>query len=120
MKKFIYVIGFIGAAMLVGGVTLKVLNMSGGYELYMIGLVLILLGFMPFLVINKNRETGTSLDRWKSIAGVVSSVVVGLSVLFKLLHLQGTEFLLLAGATVFAVGFLPLFFISMYRKSAAP
>ena len=76
MKKFIYVIGFIGAAMLVGGVTLKVLNMSGGYELYMIGLVLILLGFMPFLVINKNRETGTSLDRWKSIAGVVSSVVV--------------------------------------------
>jgi hypothetical protein len=55
----------------------------------------------------------------KIILGVTASIILGLAGLFKIMHLQGADTLLLIGAIVFALGFLPFFFFTMYKKAVA-
>jgi hypothetical protein len=54
-----------------------------------------------------------------TLAGVTSSVSVGISLLFKLWHLQGADHLLAGGVLLFAFGFLPLLFFSLYKRALA-
>jgi uncharacterized PurR-regulated membrane protein YhhQ (DUF165 family) len=56
-------------------------------------------------------------EKAKIILGLAAAIVTGMSVVFKLLHLQGAGFLLMLGAFIFAIGFLPFFFFRMYKKS---
>ena len=53
------------------------------------------------------------------ILGAASAIISGLAGLFKLMHLQGADILLAAGAFVFAFGFLPFFFYAMYKESVS-
>lgn len=119
MKKLMYLIGFIGAATLAGGVTFKLLNITGGNELFTIGFLTLLLVFVPLLAIDRYKVAIARAlsDRLKIIFGLLAAVITGLSGLFKLLHLQGADILLLLGAFVFVVGFLPFLFFTMYKKS---
>lgn len=121
MKKLIYLIGFIGAVTLTVGVTFKLLNYGGAYELFSIGLFVLLLIFIPLMTIDHYKVAISKAlsERMKFVLGGIASIVTGLSVVFKLLHLQGAEFLLLLGAFIFAVGFLPFLFFTMYKKSIA-
>lgn len=51
------------------------------------------------------------------ISGTVFSSVTLLSVLFKLLHLQGAQTLLIIGIAGLALVFIPLLAIYKYRKN---
>ncbi len=121
MKKVLYATGFVGSVTLTIGVTLKLLNMPGGNEFFMIGFLILLLGFIPILAFDRYKvvTSGVLSERLKIILGGLASIVVGLSGLFKVLHLQGASWLLLLGAFVFAAGFLPVFFFTMYKKSVS-
>ena len=121
MKKVLYATGFVGSVTLTIGVTLKLLNMPGGNEFFMIGFLTLLLGFIPILAFDRYKVaiSGVLSERLKIILGGLASIVVGLSGLFKVLHLQGASWLLLLGAFVFAAGFLPFFFFTMYKKSVS-
>lgn len=121
MKKLMYLIGFLGAITLTAGVTLKLLNMPWAYELFSVGFLTLLLVFVPLLAFDRYKVAISKAlsERLKIILGTTAAVTTGLAGLFKLLHLQGAEVLLMLGAIVFAVGFLPFFFFTMYKKSVA-
>ena len=121
MKKVLYATGFVGSVTLTIGVTLKLLNTPGGNEFFMIGFLTLLLGFIPILAFDRYKVaiSGVLSERLKIILGGLASIIVGLSGLFKILHLQGASWLLLLGAFVFAAGFLPFFFFTMYKKSVS-
>lgn len=121
MKKLLYLIGFIGAGTLAIGVTLKLLQMSGGNEFFMIGFFALLLVFIPLLAFDRYKVaiSKTVSVRLKIILGTIAAIITGLSGLFKVLHLQGAEILLMAGAAVFVFGFLPFLFFTMYKKSVS-
>ena len=55
----------------------------------------------------------------KMVSGIVAAGSTGLAVLFKLMHFQGADFLLMLGALVFVVGFLPFFYFTMYKQSVS-
>ncbi len=121
MKKLMYLIGFIGSLTLTAGVTFKLLRMPLGNELFIVGFLTILLIFIPLLAFDRYKvaiSVAISV-RMKIILGVVSAIITGLSGLFKLMHLQGADLLLMLGAFVFAFGFLPFFFFTMYKKSVS-
>lgn len=119
MKKLMYFIGFIGAISLSAGVTFKLLRMPFGSELFMAGFLILFLIFAPLVAIDRYKValSQTISVKLKLILGVIAAVVTGLSGLFKLMHLQGADVLLMLGAFVFAVGFLPFYFFTMYKKS---
>lgn len=121
MKKLMYLIGFLGAITLTAGVTLKLLNMPWAYELFSVGFLTLLLVFVPLLAFDRYKVAISQAltERLKIILGTTAAVMVGLSGLFKILHLQGAEVLLMLGAIVFAVGFLPFFFFTMYKRSVS-
>lgn len=121
LKRLIYVIGFLGSVSLTAGLTLKLLRMSFGTELFTVGFLTLLLVFIPLLAIDRYKVAlSKSISvKVKLLSGVVAAGATGLSVLFKLMHLQGAEGLLMLGAGVFVVGFLPFFFFTMYKKSVS-
>jgi hypothetical protein len=121
MKKFLYLIGFIGSVTFTAGVTFKLLHMSGGNELFIAGFLIILLVFIPLLAFDRYKVaiSGALSERLKIIFGVSAAVITGISGLFKLLHLAGAAWLLLLGAFVFVAGFLPFLFFTMYKKSVS-
>lgn len=121
MKKFMYFFGFLGAVSLTLGVTLKLLNMPWAYELFSVGFLTLLLVFIPLLAFDRYKVAISKAlsERMKIILGASAALVTGLAGLFKMLHLQGAEILLMLGALIFAAGFLPFFFFTMYKKSVS-
>ncbi len=121
MKKLMYLIGFISSVILTTGIACKLLRIPFGHPLFMTGLLTFLLVFIPLLAIDNYKVAlaQTISIRLKIILGVVAAGIVGFSTLFKLMHLQGAEVLLMLGTVVFALGFLPFYFFTMYRKSVA-
>lgn len=121
MKKLMYLVGFLGAITLTAGVTMKLLNMPWAYELFSVGFLTLLLVFVPLLALDRYKVAISKAltERLKIILGTTAAVMVGLSGLFKMMHLQGAEALLMLGAIVFAIGFLPFFFFTMYKRSVS-
>lgn len=120
MKKLMYAIGFIGAASLSFGSLFKLMHWPGANIMLLSGIILFLLVFVPLWAIDRYKvEISKALStRLKFIGGVTSAVLVGLSVIFKTLHLQGANVLLVLGVLTFVFAFLPFLFFSLYKKSA--
>lgn len=121
MKKVMYSIGFLGSLSLTAGLTLNLLQVPFGTDLLTVGFLTLLLVFIPLLAIDRYKiALSKALSvRLKIILGAIAAALTGLSGLFKLLHLQGAEILLILGALVFALGFLPFFYFTMYKKSVS-
>jgi hypothetical protein len=121
MKKLTYLIGFFGSLALTAGVTFKLLQMPGANALFSIGYLTLFLAFIPLLAVDRYKVSIVRVlsERLKIILGVTASIILGLAGLFKIMHLQGADTLLLIGAIVFALGFLPFFFFTMYKKAVA-
>ncbi|NJN28256.1 MAG: hypothetical protein HC819_20950 [Cyclobacteriaceae bacterium] len=119
MKKLMYLIGFIGSITVTAGVTFKLLRMPFGTELFAVGFLTLLLIFIPLFTIDRYKVSlSKSISvKLKIILGALAAIVTGFSGLFKLMHLQGADLLLMLGAFVFAFGFLPFYFFTMYKKS---
>lgn len=121
MKRLMYLIGFIGSITLTAGITFKLLHMPFGTELFTIGFLTLLLIFIPLVTFNRYKVAiSKSISvKLKMILGAIASIITGLSGLFKLMHLQGAELLLILGAFIFGFGFLPFYFFTMYKKSVS-
>ncbi len=118
MKKVVYSIGFLSACAGSIGWMFTVFHWPGGYELFNYSFLAFLLGFVPLLSLSRLRHI-KRLSGWQRLyilVGVISSMSVGMSLVFKLWHLQGADVLFLGGVVLFAFGFLPLLFISLYRR----
>lgn len=119
MKKITFLIGLISAMSIGMGWTFKILHWRFGTELSIYGLIIFALVFLPMLGINhyKFAIKAALSERLRIVFGYASGIVLGSSILFKFLHLQGADLLLLSGGILFSVGFLPFLFFNMYKKS---
>jgi cation transport ATPase len=119
MKKVLYFTGFIGSLALTAGVTFKLMHWPWANVLFIIGFLFLLLIFIPLLAIDRYKVSLSKAVsvKTKIIMGAIAAIITGLSGLFKMMHLQGADLLLMLGAFVFAFGFLPFYFFTMYKKS---
>ena len=119
MKKVMHLIGLGSTMSLAMGLCFRLLGWPGGYELMMYGFLTFSLVFLPMTMINRFRhKIQKSLsDRLRFMLGSTSAIVAGLSVLLKILHLPGADFMLLGAAVLFSFGFLPFLFFTNYRKA---
>ncbi len=98
------------------GITFKLLHWPGADELITYGFIAFTLLFVPLALTIGSVVTG--FDKIKRNLGLASSVVSGLAVVFKILHLQGADVLLLLGAFLFSACYIPFLFYGIYKKSA--
>ncbi len=119
MKKLMYLIGFIGSASLTIGATFKVLYYPGANILFITGFLTLFLVFIPLLTFDRYKVAiaKSMSDKVKVILGFIAAIVTGFAGLFKFLHWQSGTVLLLAGAFIFAIDFLPFLFFTMYKRS---
>jgi hypothetical protein len=119
MKRLMYLIGLGSSISLGMGLCFKLLGWLGGNELLIYGFLSFTLLFLPMLTIDRFRlKIQKSLsDKLRFALGSVSALIGGVAVLFKILHLQGADYLLLIAAVVFSFGFLPFLFFTNYRKA---
>jgi hypothetical protein len=119
MKKLMYLMGFLGAATLSVGTLFKIMYWPGADMASLIGVIILLLIFMPLWALDRYKyEVSKALsNKLKFFAGILSALIIGLSVVFKVLHLQGASVLLVVGAFIFVFGYLPFLFFSLYKKS---
>lgn len=119
MKKLMYSIGFIGALFLTLGLTFKAMHYPLANILLTSGLALLLLLFMPLLALDRYKValSQTLTEKFKFLMGFSSIAIIGIAIFLKVFHLQGANILLVVGAFVFAFGFLPFLFFTMYKKS---
>lgn len=121
MKKLMYLMGFLGAATLSVGTLFKIMHWPGADMASLIGVIILLLIFIPMWALDRYKyEVSKALSgRLKFFAGILSAIIIGMSVVFKVLHLQGASILLVVGAFVFVFGYLPFLFFSLYKKSVS-
>lgn len=121
MKKVIYAVGFVSACAISVGWMFIIFRWPGGPELFNYGLLGFLLGFVPLLSVSRLKRIArhTWWQRMYTLAALISSLSVGVSLVFKLWHLQGADHLLAGGVLLFAFGFLPLLFFSLYKRALA-
>lgn len=121
MKKLTYFIGFMGSVALAAGVLFKLLHWPGGNQLFISGFLTLLLIFIPFVAFDRYKVAISKAlsERLKIILGASSAIITGVAALFKVLHLQGANLMLILGAFIFIAGFLPFLFFTMYKKSVS-
>lgn len=119
MKKLMYSTGLIGSISLTAGATFKLLHLPYGGLLFTIGALLLFLMYFPLWAFDRYKVaiSKTISVRLKFWFGFASALLIGSSVMFKILHLQGAPLLLALGSLLFAFGFLPFFFFTMYKSS---
>jgi hypothetical protein len=119
MKKVMYTIGLLSAMTFVLGWVFGVFHWPGTTLLSFLGFSGFAFIFLPMLAIDyyKVKIQRAVSEKLKFIIGLASAMLVGLSGLFKVLHVQWAPFLLIAGAGLFIFGFLPFLFFTLYKKS---
>ena len=119
MKKLTYLIGFFASMLLALGLFFKLMYWPGATAMSIMGTIGLVFLFLPMILVNRFKylATQSAMVKVKWIFGVLSALVFAGSVLFKMLHLQGASVLLALSFLLFCLGFLPLLFFRMYRKS---
>lgn len=119
MKTLTYSIGLLASISVSVGYLFIVLQWLGGGVLFNYGIVILAFVFFPMLAVDRGflKTQVDRHDRATYMLGLSSGLLIGLSVVFKLLHLQGATLLLIAGAFLFAFGFLPMQFYRLYLRS---
>lgn len=119
MKKLLYTVGLLSSISISAGWLFKLLHLQGGGALFTYGFLALVFLFLPLLALDRYKLVLSSgpAEKLKVLLGFTSALATGLAVLFKLMHLQGAGMLLVLGAFLFALGFLPLLFLGLYKKS---
>jgi len=121
--KMKYVFGYIGLALLLTGAVFKIMHWPGAGLLFMISVTVINFGFLPFMFYRLYRTSEAKesaknrLLKLEYIFGFIGVVLFLTASVLKLHHLAGSALLLILSVIVINLGYLPLLFYKMYKKS---
>lgn len=117
MKKFTYASGLIFSICASLSLVFKTIHITGANELLLVGFGGLAIVFTPLLMIVRNNEGKSKVEKAKDMLLLFSIMLISIGAILKLFHLAGSAELLLVGITIFCLGYLPLFFLKMYKES---
>ena len=119
MKRLTYLIGLMGSMALSAGFILKLLNWGIGSEFVLVGTIALGFLFLPMILIDKFKHLGSqaTIEKMKWIFGSMSALMFAGGTVFKIMHLKGAAVMLALSGLFFVLGFLPILFFRMYKKS---
>jgi len=119
MKRLMFLIGCLSSIALAAGVFFKLMYLPGASTLLLLGMVGLVLLFLPMVLVDKFKHLGSqgTIEKFKWIFGLLSALSLVTGSVFKIFHLQGAGVLLGLAFLLFCLGFLPLLFFRMYKNS---
>lgn len=119
LKKLMYASGLIFSMLLSMGLLFILMSWPGGYYPLLIGTLGLGFVFLPLLAVNQLKLKAQQLlsEKMKYFLGLSAGLIFSTSVIFKSLHLQGANVLLVISLIIFTFGFLPFLFFRLYKKS---
>ena len=98
-------------------VLFKIMHWPGGGPLFLIAFVFFSLIFVPSYCIQRVRLSANRAEKSMNIFGSISVSLFSLGILFKWMHWPGASVMIIIGAFLFLVVFLPLM-IRAYRNDS--
>lgn len=119
MKKLTYVSGLIFSMLASLGIFFKILHWDGANELVIFGFGGLATVFLPLLSITRKTMEMPSVEKYRQRIFLISLFLFSIGAVLKVWHMAGANECLLLGTVGFALVFLPLTFLKMYRESVA-
>lgn len=119
MKKLTYVSGLIFSMLASLGIFFKILHWDGANELVIFGFGGLATVFLPLLSITRKTMEMPSVEKYRQRIFLISLFLLSIGAVLKVWHMAGANECLLLGTVGFALVFLPLTFLKMYRESVA-
>jgi len=113
MKKLTYSLGLVFSVLASIGFLFKILHWTGANEMLILGLGGLVIFFLPLLVVTRGKTGAQEKLALSSLA------LVSIGGVLKVFHVVAANEFLLLGVAVFALAYLPVAFLAMYRKSIA-
>jgi hypothetical protein len=117
MKKVTFGFGLTSTFLLLAGTIFKLMHCLGGGIMLVLGVGLLVLGYLPMILTHKLKESPKG-DALMHILGFLGLCITSVGVLFKLQHWPGAGPLLYTGMAILAAGYVPVYFYKRYQTSA--
>jgi len=116
MKKLLIYSGISSSVLLLFAAIFKVLHWPGANAMFLLGVIILSLLFLPLFLIIKTKESDKSLEKYVIIIGSVFGILVSLSTLFKILHWPGANMLWLISISILILLFIPVYYLNGIRR----
>jgi uncharacterized membrane protein len=109
MKQKIYILGLITTAIIILGAFLKIMHWPGGGQLIILGILMLILVFLPLALRNHYKTEGEKKSMLLYIVTWLTCFVVFGGMLYKVMHWPGAAIALIVALPFPYVVFLPVF-----------
>ncbi len=116
MKQKIYILGLVTAIIAFTGIVFKLNHFPGAGILITIGLVTLVLVFIPAALVNHYKTAGNRQNLFLYIITWITSFVIFTSMLFKIMHWPGAGVMLTIALPFPYVVFLPVFLVTTSKN----
>jgi len=117
MKNFTYLFGLTSAIITIVGSLFKKMHWPGAGILITVGLVLIVLVFLPLYFITNYREQAEKKNPIYAIVGYLTLALLLAGAVFKIMHWPGAGKMIYASIGFLLIGFVPLYVVNAFQRS---
>ncbi len=117
MKKIMIYSGTISATAMILGILFKFMHWPGASAFIILGICTSSCLFLPLLFLLKAKDKTEIKDKIILALGVLSAILLSLSILFKVMHWQGSLFMSYAAVVITGLLLLPLYFITGIKNA---
>jgi hypothetical protein len=117
MKNFTYIFGLSSAILTILGSFFKRMHWPGAGIMITVGLVLIVLVFLPLYFISNHREQVEKKNPVYAIVGYLTIALLLAAATFKIQHWPGAGWLIYSSIGFILIGFIPLYVVNVFQRS---
>lgn len=117
MKNFTYIFGLSSAILTILGSFFKRMHWPGAGIMITVGMVLIVLVFLPLYFISNHREQLEKKNPVYAIVGYLTIALLLAGATFKIQHWPGAGWLIYSSIGFMLIGFIPLYVVNVFQRS---
>jgi hypothetical protein len=117
MKNFTYIFGLSSAILTILGSFFKRMHWPGAGIMITVGMMLIVLVFLPLYFITNHREQLEKKNPVYAIVGYLTIALLLAGATFKIMHWPGAGILLYVSVGFILIGFIPLYVVNVFQRS---
>lgn len=116
MKKLTLFFGLISSFIFFTGAFFKIMHWPGAGIILTVSIGLFVLGYAPLLMIDRNKLTRNTYQKFVNLVTMAVMVVIACSFLFKAMHWPGANIVITAGIIIL-VFLIPILFVRASKES---
>lgn len=117
MKNFTYIFGLSSAILTILGSFFKRMHWPGAGIMITVGMMLIVLVFLPMYFIINHREQPERKNPVYAIVGYLTIALFLVGATFKIMHWPGAGYMIYISVGFLLVGFIPLYVVNVFQRS---